>query len=96
MSFSIDLAKRVKWLGLLFVFNEIVQVIIVFFLSRNYESISINSYLNNESLKKGIDLAINPRLEFDVTIFIVGLSLLVLCMLLTKGNTIEQENELTI
>ena len=38
----------------------------------------------------------NPTLEFDFSMFIVGLSLLVVSILLHKGNDLQTENELTI
>ena len=94
-SFTIDLAKRVKWLGLLFIMKESVQLIIVIFLSQYYGLILVDTYQDN-TLLQGINIMMNPRLDFDITIFVIGLSLVILSVLLTVGNNMEQENQLTI
>ena len=95
-SFTNDLVKRVKWLGLLFVAKELIQLVIVIFIAQYYDAILVDSYSGDTLLSQAIDITMSPRLDFNITIFVIGLSFLVLSSLFQMGNHIEQENQFTI
>lgn len=96
LSFNPKLIWRVKLLGIIILVQEIVKFVIIQFIDKYYYPIFINSYLNNIPLKNPINITINPSSNFNLTLFIVGISLLVLSKLLKQGYFLKQENELTI
>ncbi|RLJ65482.1 Protein of unknown function (DUF2975) [Lacinutrix venerupis] len=95
-SFTSFLYHNVKWLGLILIIGEVLDLIVTYVLGSYYGSISVETFIDGKSFYDGINLTMNPRLEFDFTLFLVGLSLLVLTSLLKSANILQQENELTI
>ena len=96
LEFNIEIIQRINCVGLLLALTQVTRAILVVFLSKYYKHISIHSLKNGQSLEQGFDIQISPRLDFDLTLFIVGLSLLVLGYLLKSGFELKRENELTI
>jgi hypothetical protein len=88
--FSLKLAKKIKWVGLLFIIQQLLSLILSVIFGTYY------GYAGFEKMSNDVQLNINPRLEFDFTLIIVGLGLIVLSVLLQKGNEIQQENKFTI
>lgn len=95
-SFTQNISKRVNYLGLLLISFELFTLLLTIIISSEIGAVIISSTKNNEYLDEAMHLYINPQYDFDITIFIVGLSLLILSSLLKMGNKLEQENNLTI
>jgi len=96
LSFSNKLYFEVKWLGLVFTLTEILRLLFSYILGTYYRYISSETLINGETLTDGIKLSMNPRLEFDLAFFMIGLSLIVLANLLKSGSQLQQENDLTV
>ena len=90
--FSLQLSKRIKKTGFLLIIGQIITLFLSLIFTFYYGFASFKNWNQNN----GIQLTINPRLEFDIVLTLVGLSLLILGVLLKKGNEIQQENDLTI
>ncbi|BAO75792.1 DUF2975 domain-containing protein [Winogradskyella sp. PG-2] len=82
-----------KTIGALLVFKILFATISGFILGLALPYISIEPM--NIELKYA-NISMNPRLEFDFVLFLMGLSLFILSELLKEGNRIQQENDLTI
>ena len=95
-SFTQNISKRVNYLGLLLISFELFTLLLTIIISSEIGAVIISSTKNNEHLDEAMKLYINPQFDFDITIFIVGLSLLILSSLLKMGSKLEQENNLTI
>lgn len=91
--FSDKLSKLIKTIGALLVFKVLFVTVSGFILGLALPYISIEPI--NLQLKYA-NISMNPRLEFDFVLFLIGLSLIILNVLLKEGNRIQQENELTI
>jgi hypothetical protein len=91
-----SLHKNVKWLGAIMIIKTLLNLIISYVYSSYYGVISTETLVDNNTFSGGIRFSLNPRLEFEFSLFLIGLSLLVLANLLKAGNSIQQENELTI
>ncbi|SFI54694.1 DUF2975 domain-containing protein [Olleya namhaensis] len=96
LSFTNNLYKEVRWLGAVFIISESLSLLFSYVLSTYYGRIGVKTLIEGKRLSDGLELSINPRLEFDFAFFVVGLSLLVLASLLKSGNQLQQENDLTI
>ncbi len=94
--FSKKLISHTRLIGLLLISKEIINTIIVLILSKQIHTITVSSFLNGALIKKGIYTNINPRLDFDLTIFLLGITLIVLSILFYKGYSLRKENDLTI
>ena len=92
LTFSKSLSKKIKSLGLLLIIWQLTSFILCLIFNYYYSYVSFEK---SNSLK-GINLSVNPRIEFDATLFIIGMCLIVLNILLQKGTNIKQENDLTI
>lgn len=92
VSFSAELFKRIKNVGLLLMFLEIINLLISFVFGRYYMHIGLDVL----KYQGEVQLNIAPKLDFDIVFFTIGLSLVILSVLLKEGNTIKQENDLTI
>jgi hypothetical protein len=92
MAFSLQLSKKIKIVGSLIIISQILTFTLSIIFGFYYDYVGFENIINNN----GIELNINPRLDFDLTLILVGLSLLIFSILLTKGNALEQENDLTI
>lgn len=91
--FSDKLSKLIKTIGVLLVFKVLFVTVSGFILGLALPYISIVPI--NIELKYA-NISMNPRLEFDFVLFLMGLSLFILSTLLKEGNRIQEENELTI
>lgn len=96
LTFTHNLNKKVKYLGILFIVSESLSLLFSYVLGSYYGNISTQTLIDGKRLSGGLDLSMNPRLEFDYAFFLIGLSLLVLASLLKSGNQLQQENDLTI
>lgn len=96
ITFSEKLYKNVKWLGIIIISNTLIALVLTYILGSYFGNISVETMIDNKTFGGGINLSMNPRLEFDFTLFFVGISLLVLTTLLKSGNELQQENDLTI
>ena len=96
LSFTNNLYKEVRCLGAVFIISESLSLLFSYFLGTYYGRVGVKTVIDGKRLSDGLELSMNPRLEFDFAFFVVGLSLLVLGSLLKSGNQIQQENDLTI
>ena len=92
ITFSIKLTKHINLTGLLIIIWQLLKALI----SIIYISFYSFAGFENSGENLGIQLNINPRIEFDLVLIFIGLGLLVLSLLLKKGNALQNENELTI
>lgn len=92
-SFNSNLVNRVKWVGLLFITWESLYLITSYIFGNYYSHIGLENFFKYSNVMR---LNINPRLEFDFTKLLIGLSLLILSKLLKKGKEMQEENNLTI
>lgn len=92
IQFTANLSKRIKWIGTCLILWEVMSLILSYSFSFYYSYAGFEMPFNNED----IQLSLHPRLDFDFTIFIIGICLLVLKMIFERANTIQQENDLTI
>ncbi|MBX0333075.1 DUF2975 domain-containing protein [Pontibacter sp. HSC-14F20] len=93
-SFSHNIAQKVKWIGLIVIIAELITVVINFIYSQ-YFGIMIITALKNGA-RETLQVTMNPRLDLNFTLLLVGLSLVVLSSLLKLGNTLEKEHQLTV
>jgi len=91
--FSNKLSKFIKIVGALLVFNVLLDLVSSYILGSALPIIKIEPIDRN---LRYVDLYMNPRLEFDLVLFLTGLSLIILSILLKEGYRIKQENDLTI
>ncbi len=92
INFSLILAQKVKVIGLLIIVYQLIQLTFSIFYMTNYSYASFKDITMTDI----VTINITPRLEFEYSYIIIGLSLLVLHKLLSKGDVIQQENDLTI
>lgn len=95
-SFNNFLYVKVKWLGIIIILKTVIELIINYVLGQYFDHVISKTLVDGKIFSQGINLTLNPRLDFEFTLFLVGLSLLVLANLLKAGNSIQQENNLTI
>ncbi|MBU2921821.1 DUF2975 domain-containing protein [Winogradskyella psychrotolerans] len=91
--FSQKLYKSINLIGILLICYVLLNSIINFILGIDLPYVSISPLDYN---LKYVTISMNPRLDFDFVLFLIGFMLLVLSTLLNKGNQIQQENDLTI
>ncbi|MFY7671139.1 DUF2975 domain-containing protein [Tenacibaculum sp. MEBiC06402] len=93
LSFNSKVSINVKRIGILILLSEVLGLIFNLIIGRYISHVGIETDIiyNN-----AFNINFNPTLEFDFSMFIVGLSLLVVSILLHKGNDLQTENELTI
>ena len=92
ITFSFALTKRLQNIGTLIILSQVLLLFFSIIFSCYYDYIGFE----NASSTNDIQLNITPRLEFDITLILVGLGIFTLNILLKKGNTIQEENDLTI
>ena len=93
IKFSHKLFKSIQVLGILIILMVFISIISNSILGEQVNYFAIEP-LNNSV--KYIKVRMTPRLDFNFTLFIAGLSILVLSMLLKEGHRIQKENQLTI
>lgn len=93
IKFSQKLYKRIQILGIIMISKVFISAISNSILGKDIPYVGI--FPLNNSLKY-VDITMNPGLDFDFTLLLVGLSLVILSVLLREGNRIQQDNDLTI
>lgn len=96
LTFSLTLIKRVKWIGVLLIFPQLIEGLVNYYFSKQYTGVSVNSSRNIGRHLEGVIANIGSYYDFNWTIIIVGLSLLVVSSLFKLGLEMEHENNLTI
>lgn len=96
LNFNRTLSRKTRIIGLLLLGYQFLNTISIITLSRYINVIRIDTFLNQEFLERGLYLNITPRLNFNITILILGLSLIIISTLFKHGDKIKQENDLTI
>ena len=96
VEFSLELFKKVKYLGLLMAVATLFMLFVSFIFSLYYETMTIASSINSALILNPTNVLIKPRLSFNVWMFIIGLVLIILSELLKRGDKLQQENDLTI
>lgn len=96
LKFNSFLFKNVKYLGVVLIVKTVFTIVISFVFASYYSYIKTETLVANENFNAGFQFSINPRIEFDFSLFLIGISLLVLASLLKAGTNLQQENELTI
>ena len=93
IEFSHKLYKLIQGLGIVLLLSILLTYISNLILGNSLYDIRIDPL--NKDLTY-VEIFMTPRLDFDFTLFVVGLSLLILSSLLKAGNKMRQENDLTI
>lgn len=96
LNFNKGLSNKTKAIGLLFLSSEIIKILLVLILSKYANAIRVESFLNQKYLYGGVQINITPRLDFDVALFTLGLTLVIIGYLFDKADNLKQENDLTI
>ncbi|MDT0557920.1 DUF2975 domain-containing protein [Ichthyenterobacterium sp. W332] len=91
--FSSKLYKKIQKLGIILIIEVILTTISNFILAKDLPIIKVGPI---DSSLRYVSIYMNPRLDFNFTLVLIGLSLIILATLLREGNRIQQENELTI
>ena len=93
IKFSQKLYRFIQILGIIMILKVFVSSISNSILGKDIPYVGI--FPLNNSLKY-VDITMNPGLDFDFTLLLVGLSLVILSVLLREGSIMQQENDLTI
>ncbi len=93
LKFSTLVAKNVKIIGLLLILKQVLSLILTATIGSYFSHILIDTPINFEN---AFNLSFHPTLRFNFSMFITGLSLLVVSTLLNKGNDLQTESNLTI
>ncbi|KFC60926.1 hypothetical protein FEM08_03160 [Flavobacterium gilvum] len=97
--FSKVLSKYISNLGFLMLFSQVIPLIYVFIDRKLFGNITITPHVL-QSLKDGyfenIRVSFNPTVDMNIYIILLGAVLVLLTKLIKRGQTLEEENELTI
>lgn len=93
LNFNVKVSINVKRIGILLILAEILGAIFNIIIGRHISLVNIETEIFYST---AFDLSLNPTIEFDLPMFITGLSLLVVSILLNKGNDLQTESNLTI
>lgn len=96
IEFKLELVNMVKRLGVTLIFLVVFKLALSFIFHFYFGSITITTFIEENIIANPTDILILPRLEFNLSMFLIGLSMIILGVLLNEGNRIQQENELTI
>ena len=96
MEFRLQLSNKVRKLGVVLTFLVFFKLLLSFIFHLYFDVITVLTSIENEIIANPTNVLIYPRLDFNLLMFIVGLSLIILSTLLKEGNRIQQENDLTI
>ncbi|MCT4588428.1 MAG: DUF2975 domain-containing protein [Carboxylicivirga sp.] len=96
LSFSKYIYERINKVGFLLLAYVVIQLLISYTLVRSCNNIWFSSFTDGRYTSLPFTLDVSPRLVFDFTWFILGLSLIGLTGLFKKGVSLQSENELTI
>ncbi|WP_179021617.1 DUF2975 domain-containing protein [Winogradskyella forsetii] len=94
--FGSQLSQKVKILGIILTLGVVLKLTlsIVFYFYLNV--ITVFSSIDNEIISNPTQVLIHPRLDFNLSMLLIGLSLIILSTILKKGSQIQEENDLTI
>ncbi|WP_348743626.1 hypothetical protein [Tenacibaculum sp. 190524A05c] len=93
LSFNMEVSKNVKRIGFLLILMEVLGAIFNLIIGIHISHVGIETDI---LFRNAFDINFNPTIEFDLSMFITGLSLLVVSILLNKGNDLQTESNLTI
>ncbi len=93
IKFSQKLYWLIQILGITMILKVSISSISNSILGKEVQYVGIEP-LNNDL--RYVNIVMNPHLDFDFTLFLIGLSLIILSALLKEGSKMQQENELTI
>ncbi|CAL2058063.1 DUF2975 domain-containing protein [Tenacibaculum sp. 190524A05c] len=93
LSFNMEVSKNVKRIGFLLILTEVLGAIFNLIIGTYISHVSIETDI---LFRNAFNINFNPTIEFDLPMFITGLSLLVVSILLNKGNDLQTESNLTI
>ena len=93
LSFNIEVSKNVKRIGFLLILMEVLGAIFNLIIGIHISHVGIETDI---LFRNAFHINFNPTIEFDLSMFITGLSLLVVSILLNKGNDLQTESNLTI
>ncbi len=96
IEFTKDISFYIKSIAILLIVNELITFMLSIYFSTQFDIIRYIYEDTNTLINQGISLQLNPRLDINPFFIIVGLSLLVLNSLLSKGQNLQEENDLTI
>lgn len=96
LNFSKSLAIKTRVIGFIILGYQFINTSLILILSNYFTVIRVDSLLNNVFFDRGLYVNITPRLDFNVSIFILGLSIIIIGFLFDQGEVLKQENELTI
>ena len=96
IEFKLELVNMVKRLGIALIFLVVFKLALSFIFHFYFDSITITTIIQENIIANPTNILILPRLEFNLSMFLIGLSMIILGVLLNEGNRIQQENELTI
>lgn len=96
LNFSKRLAIETRAIGIIILSYQFVNTFLILVLSKYFTVIKVDSLLNNEFFDRGLYVNITPRLDFNLYVFILGLSIIIISFLFNQGEILKQENDLTI
>ncbi|WP_430815789.1 DUF2975 domain-containing protein [Carboxylicivirga sp. RSCT41] len=96
LSFNGEIYREVNKISYLLIFYVLLKLVISVAMALFGWYIRFESYTNGIPNILPMNIDIRARIDFEFTLFIVGLSLWGLSALLKRGNFIELENNLTI
>lgn len=96
LSFSDNLAKRVKNIGIALIIYAIIRTLISYEISRWYGGIRLRSAQKIHEIVQAVTIRILGQIEFEPYFLITGLLLIVLSTLMKKALKIEEDWSLTI
>lgn len=95
ITFSPALVKNIRNLGFLFIFSQICYLLLSVYFATNYGVIRF-ILADDPNTNQLVEYIFNPILDFNFVFFIMGLSLIILSVLLRYGQSIREDNDLTI
>ncbi|MEM0517909.1 MULTISPECIES: DUF2975 domain-containing protein [Aequorivita] len=95
ITFSSALFENIRNLGFLFIFSQICYVVLSVYFATNYGVIRF-ILADDPNVNQLVEYIFNPTLDFNFVFFIMGLSLIILSVLLRYGQSIREDNDLTI
>ncbi len=96
-TFLSELYKKVKVIGIIIIMSQSFQLLLGFLYSRWFGLVRLEKVSNIENMGAyEMSIQFNPSTYFNLTIFLFGLSLIILSSLFKQGYKLQQEQSLTI
>ena len=97
LEFGSQLSNKVNALGIILTAGVVLKLVLSIIFHFYLDVITVFSIsIDDEIISNPTNVLIYPRLDFNLAMFLIGLSLIILSQLLKEGNRIQRENELTI